>query len=105
MQIDDFAQAATAAVNNHNIDAIVNLWADPADYNSPMTGHQNGLSALRAREEQLFSGFSDLQVTITPFGQSSATGAMLVQFDGTHDGSYAGFQRPADDSPSRWWRW
>ncbi|MGC4933152.1 ester cyclase [Gordonia sp. DT30] len=90
MYIHDFAAAATAAVNEHNPTAVVALWAEPADYLSPLTGPQNGLEALRRREESLFGAFSDLRTTITPLGQDGHTGAMLVRFDGTHDGPYAG---------------
>ncbi|MDC7802350.1 ester cyclase [Sphingomonas sp. BLCC-B65] len=91
MHIHDFARAATAAVNSHDPNAVVALWAEPAAYDSPLTGAQAGLDALRAREEALFAGFSDLTATITPLGQDGDTGAMLVRFDGTHDGAYGGF--------------
>ncbi|WP_447587383.1 ester cyclase [Microbacterium lacticum] len=90
MHIHDFARNAADAVNHHNPDAVVALWAEPAAYDSPLTGPQTGLATLRAREEALFAGFSDLHATITPLGQDGDTGAMLVRFDGTHDGSYAG---------------
>lgn len=91
MHIHAFAQAAAAAVNAHDPDAVVALWAEPAAYDSPLTGPQTGLDALRAREQALFAGFSDLRATITPLGQEGDTGAMLVRFDGTHDGDYGGF--------------
>lgn len=89
--IDTFAAAASAAVNARDVDRITALWSEPAEYNSPLTGPQRGLAALRAREEALFAGFGELRATITPFGQNGLTGAMLVRFDGTHDGPYAGF--------------
>lgn len=91
MHIHDFAHAAAAAVNAQDPAAVVALWAEPAAYDSPLTGPQSGLDALRAREEALFAGFSDLTATITPLGQEVDTGAMLVHFDGTHDGAYGGF--------------
>ena len=91
MFIHQFAKAASAAVNAHDPAAIAALWAEPADYLSPLTGHQQGLDALRAREEALFAGFSDVHATITAFGQNGPAGAMLVRFEGTHDGPYAGF--------------
>jgi len=37
------------------------------------------------------AGFSDVHATITAFGQNGPAGAMLVRFEGTHDGPYAGF--------------
>ncbi|WP_433720812.1 ester cyclase [Microbacterium laevaniformans] len=91
MHIHDFADAAAAAVNAHDPAAVVALWAEPAAYDSALTGPQSGLDALRAREEALFGGFSDLTATITPLGQEGDTGAMLVRFDGTHDGAYGDF--------------
>ena len=91
MYIHDFARNAATAVNEHDPDAVVALWAEPAAYDSALTGPQSGLDALRAREQALFAGFSDLCATITPLGQDGDTGAMLVRFDGTHDGPYAGF--------------
>ncbi len=97
MYIHDFASAAAAAVNAHDPDAVVRLWAEPADYRSPLTGPEQGLDALRTREEALFGAFSDLRATITPLGQEGDTGAMLVRFDGTHDGMYAGLP-PSDKS-------
>ena len=90
MYIHDFAVAAAAAVNAHDPAAVLTLWAEPAAYNSPLTGPQAGLDALRSREESLFGAFSDLRATITPLGHEGLTGAMLVRFDGTHDGLYAG---------------
>lgn len=91
MHIHDFARAATAAVNAHDPDAVVALWAEPAAYDSPLTGAQHGLDSLRAREEALFTAFHDLRATITPLGQEGDTGAMLVRFDGTHTGPYGEF--------------
>lgn len=90
MQIHDFARRAAAAVNAHDTDTILTLWAEPANYDSPLTGPQSGLEALRTRELALFEGFSDLRATITPLGQEGDTGAMHVRFNGTHDGAYAG---------------
>jgi len=90
MQIHDFAQRAASAVNAHDPAAIIALWAEPAEYDSPLTGPQKGLDALFERENALFEGFSDLQATIDPLGQEGDTGSMLVRFEGTHDGSYAG---------------
>ncbi|WP_054811804.1 ester cyclase [Nocardia arizonensis] len=90
MFIQNFAAAATAAVNNHSVDEVVGLWREPAAYDSPLTGPQTGLGALAARESALFDGFSDLTATIEPLGQLGALGAALVRFEGTHDGHYAG---------------
>ena len=92
MQIHDFARAAAAAVNAHDVDAVTALWAEPASYDSPLTGPQAGIPALREREAQLFAGFSDLTAACTPLGQEQRTGAMLVRFTGTHDGTYAGLR-------------
>ena len=78
MFIHQFAAAAGAAVNAHDAAAIAALWAEPADDLSPLTGHQRGLDSLRAREQALLAGFSDVQATITVFGQNGPTGAMLV---------------------------
>ncbi|KXC05616.1 ester cyclase [Microbacterium hominis] len=91
MHIHEFARAAAAAVNAHDPAAVVALWAEPAAYHSPLTGAQSGLHALQEREEALFAAFSDLRATIAPLGQEGDTGAMLVRFDGTHDGVYGGF--------------
>jgi predicted ester cyclase len=91
MHIHDFARAAAAAVSAHDPDAVVALWAEPAAYDSPLTGPQQGLAALHARERALFAGFSDLRAEIVPLGQEGATGAMLVRFTGTHDGPYGPF--------------
>lgn len=91
MEIHDFVRAAAAAVNAHDPDAVVALWIEPAAYDSPLTGEQRGLDALRAREQALFTGFSDLHADITPLGQEGSTGAMLVRFTGTHDGVYGPF--------------
>ncbi|NHA01359.1 ester cyclase [Nocardioides sp. W3-2-3] len=77
-------------MNAHDVDSVVALWAEPARYDSPLTGPQNGIAALREREIALFGGFSDLTATCTPLGQEGNTGAMLVRFVGTHDGNYAG---------------
>ncbi|WP_433684577.1 ester cyclase [Nocardia sp. CA-119907] len=90
MLIQQFARAAAAAVNKHSVDEVVGLWREPAAYDSPLTGPQQGLAALSARESALFDGFSDLSATIQPLGQEGSTGAALVRFDGTHDGHYAG---------------
>lgn len=90
MFIHEFADAAAAAVNAHDPDAVTRLWAEPAAYTSPLTGPQSGLDALRAREAALFAGFSNLRAKITALGQEGLTGAMLVTFEGTHDGCYAG---------------
>lgn len=99
MYIHDFAEAAGAAVNAHDVEAVTALWAEPALYDSALTGPQEGLGALRDRETALFAGFSDLRATCTPLGQEGNTGAMLVRFAGTHDGLYAGLAptgRPID---------
>lgn len=99
MYIHDFAHNAALAVNAHDPEAVVALWAHPAAYDSPLTGPQHGLDALRTRERALFAGFSDLEASITPLGQEGATGVMLVRFAGTHDGPYAGIEpsgRPID---------
>ncbi|WP_431949689.1 ester cyclase [Nocardia lijiangensis] len=90
MFVQQFARAAAAAVNKHSVDEVVGLWREPAAYDSPLTGPQQGLAALAARESALFDGFSDLTATIQPLGQVDSTGAALVRFDGTHDGHYAG---------------
>ena len=90
MFINDFAAAAAAAVNNHDVEEILALWREPASYDSPMTGPQQGLAALAERETALFAGFSDLSATLQPLGQEQSTGAALVRFTGTHDGWYAG---------------
>lgn len=90
MFIQNFATAAAAAVNKHSVDEVVGLWREPAAYDSPLTGPQQGLTALAARESALFDGFSDLTATIQPLGQVNSTGAALVRFDGIHDGHYAG---------------
>lgn len=92
MHIHDFATRAERAVNDHDVDAVVALWSEPAAYDSPLTGPQSGLDSLREREITLFEGFSDLRATITPVGQDGGIGAMLVRFDGTHDGTYAGIR-------------
>lgn len=91
MHIHDFATRAAHAVNAHDPNAVVALWAEPASYDSVLTGPQQGLDALRAREQALFAGFSDLRTEITPLGQDGDTGAILVRFGGRHDGAYAGF--------------
>ncbi|MCC3332061.1 ester cyclase [Nocardia abscessus] len=90
MFIQQFAAAAAAAVGKHSVEDVVALWREPAAYDSPLTGPQQGLAALAARESALFAGFSDLTATITPRGQLGSVGAALVRFDGTHDGHYAG---------------
>ena len=90
MFIHDFATAAMEAVNAHDPDAVARLWAEPAEYASPLTGPQRGLEALRTREAALFAGFGNLQANITALGQEGSTGAMLVRFNGIHDGPYAG---------------
>ncbi|WP_406157119.1 ester cyclase [Streptomyces sp. NBC_01005] len=91
MFIDDFARAAEAAVNHHSIDEVTALWREPARYDSPLTGPQEGIDALAARESALFAGFSDLRASIRPLGQDGLTGSMLVRFEGTHDGEYGAF--------------
>jgi steroid delta-isomerase-like uncharacterized protein len=90
MFIQKFAEAAMSAVNNHSVDQVLGLWAEPAAYDSPMTGPQQGLAALAAREAALFEGFSDLVATVEPLGLEESTGVALVRFQGTHDGTYAG---------------
>ncbi|MEP9395115.1 ester cyclase [Gordonia sp. VNQ95] len=90
MFMRQFADAAATAVNNHDAHAVVALWAEPATYTSPLTGPQEGLDALYAREIALFEGFPDLRATITVLDDQGRTGTMLVHFDGTHDGTYAG---------------
>lgn len=90
MPIHEFAAATMAAVNAHDVDAIVELWSEPADYDSPLTGPQSGLAALRLREEALFAGFSDLRARITVLDDHGDSGTMRVHFEGTHDGPYAG---------------
>jgi steroid delta-isomerase-like uncharacterized protein len=97
MSIHDFAAATMAAVNAHDPEAIVALWAEPADYDSPLTGAQTGLAALRMREQALFAGFSDLRAVITVLEDHGDNGTMVVHFDGTHDGTYAGI--PASGRP------
>ncbi|MER6605232.1 ester cyclase [Streptomyces sp. NPDC000927] len=56
-----------------------------------LTGPQEGIDALAARESALFAGFSDLRASIRPLGQDGLTGSMLVRFEGTHDGEYGAF--------------
>jgi steroid delta-isomerase-like uncharacterized protein len=90
MFINDFAAAAEAAVNKHDVEQILALWREPAAYDSPLTGQQEGLAALAERETALFAGFSDLSATLEPLGQEQSRGAALVRFTGTHDGWYAG---------------
>ncbi|MCR1783217.1 ester cyclase [Nocardioides carbamazepini] len=90
MFIQKFAEAAMSAVNNHSVDEVLRLWAGPAVYDSPMTGPQQGLAALAAREAALFEGFSDLVAAVEPLGLEESTGAALVRFEGTHDGTHAG---------------
>jgi predicted ester cyclase len=90
MFIQKFAEAAESAVNNHSIDEVLRLWREPAAYDSPLTGPEEGLAALAAREAALFEGFSDLTATVEPLGLDESTGVALVRFDGTHDGWYAG---------------
>ena len=90
MFIQKFAEAATSAVNNHSVDEVLRLWSEPAVYDSPMTGREEGLAALAARETALFEGFSDLAATVEPLGLDESTGVALVRFEGTHDGWYAG---------------
>lgn len=90
MFIQKFAAAAASAVNNHSVDEVLRLWREPAAYDSPLTGPQQGLAALAAREADLFAGFSDLVATVDPLGVDASTGVALVRFDGTHDGWYAG---------------
>ena len=90
MFIQKFAEEAAAAVSNHDVDDILKLWREPADYDSPMTGPEQGLAALAAREAALFEGFSDLTATIEPLALEPSTGVALVRFNGTHDGWYAG---------------
>ncbi|HEY1133710.1 MAG TPA: ester cyclase [Nocardioides sp.] len=90
MFIETFAAAAARAVNDHDVDAVLRLWREPAAYDSPLTGPQAGLSALAVRESALFTGFTDLVATLQPLGQFGSTGAALVRFQGTHDGEYAG---------------
>ena len=90
MHIHEFARNAEAAVNAHDVDAVAALWVEPAHYESPLTGFQEGIDALRQRERELFAGFSDITADCTPLGQEGDTGAMLVRFIGSHDGTYAG---------------
>jgi hypothetical protein len=91
MFINDFARAAEAAVNHHSVDEVTALWREPARYDSPLTGPQEGIFALAARESALFTGFSDLRATVQPLGQDGLTGSVLVCFEGTHDGEYGPF--------------
>ncbi|MGW7823615.1 ester cyclase [Streptomyces puniciscabiei] len=91
MFIHDFARAAEAAVNHHSTEEVTALWREPARYDSPLTGPEEGIAALAARESALFSGFSDLRARVRPLGQDGLTGSLLVRFEGTHDGVYGAF--------------
>ncbi len=97
MQIHDFARAAAAAVNTKDVDAVTRLWAEPAIYESTLTGEQRGLEALATRETELFSAFPTLTTEITPLGQDGDTGAMLVRMSGTHEQAYGGFPATGND--------
>lgn len=92
MFIQEFAASAQAAVNAHRVEDVVRLWREPAAYDSPLTGPEQGLAALAARETALFGAFSDLTASVQPLGLDPSSGVALVHFEGTHDGPYAGME-------------
>ncbi|RZT15942.1 steroid delta-isomerase-like uncharacterized protein [Mycobacterium sp. BK558] len=90
MFAQDFAAAAARAVNAHDPEAVVALWAEPADYHSALSGTEHGLDALRAREAALFAAFPDLRAIITVIADSGRRATVGVHLEGTHEGSYVG---------------